>query len=122
MTIMIGRCTAGLSISRAIALRRVVDWTGFRGRGEVSVESALDRELDLVRRRAASVADSTVAELARCMARTLDDDDVPAAARVSAARVLADALDKLRELAPPIPDGDGVDDIARRRAKRRAAG
>lgn len=64
-----------------------------------------------------------VAAVARVLARVLDEDGVPATARVTAARQLLDALAELRGgvATPPAPGkeaGDGVAQLAARRAKR----
>lgn len=69
-----------------------------------------------------------VAAVARVLARVLDEDGVPATARVTAARQLLDALAELRSSsAAPAgdqtgkPSGDGVAELAARRAARRRA-
>lgn len=68
-----------------------------------------------------------VAAVARVLARVLDEDGVPATARVTAARQLLDALAELRAAAPSAgdqtgkPSGDGVAELAARRAARRRA-
>lgn len=66
-----------------------------------------------------------VAAVARKLAAVLDEDGVPATARVTAARQLLDALAELRgTAAAPAPGaagkeaGDGVDKLTARRVKR----
>jgi hypothetical protein len=65
-----------------------------------------------------------LAAVARKLAAVLDEDGVPATARVTAARQLLDALSELRATAPPAPGpvgkeaGDGIEQLAARRVAR----
>jgi hypothetical protein len=65
-----------------------------------------------------------IAAVARKLAAVLDEDGVPATARVTAARQLLDALGELRAPAAPAPAdagkeaGDGIEQLAARRVDR----
>jgi hypothetical protein len=61
-----------------------------------------------------------MAAVARALARSIDDTDVPTAKAVVADKLRSIMAD-LRKLAPVGEKGDAVDDIAEQRAKRRAA-
>jgi hypothetical protein len=66
--------------------------------------------------------ESGLAEGALAIARVMDDFETSPAEMASCLRALHAALNRLRELAPPKEAKDGVDQIAERRAKRRARG
>lgn len=68
---------------------------------------------------AASVAPG-LAALAISLAETYDDTDAPTS-RAVVARELAATMKTLRALAPVGEEGDVLDDLAARRAKRRGA-
>jgi hypothetical protein len=61
---------------------------------------------------------SALAESARALARRLDDHETSATAASLCAKVLLETLDRLRQLAPPKAEKDGVDDLASRRQAR----
>ncbi|MGQ5580901.1 hypothetical protein [Streptomyces sp. ECR3.8] len=61
-----------------------------------------------------------LAELATSLARSVDEAEAPTAKAV-AARELRAVMADLRRLAPVASKGDGVDDIAAQKEKRRAA-
>ncbi|WP_079250504.1 hypothetical protein [Streptomyces amritsarensis] len=61
-----------------------------------------------------------LAELAITLARHLDETGTPTSAAV-VGRELRATLDKLRLVAPGKAEGDGLDDLAARRAQRRGA-
>ncbi|MDI9885915.1 hypothetical protein QMZ92_16395 [Streptomyces sp. HNM0645] len=69
--------------------------------------------------RVAEVAPGQAA-LAISLAETFDDTDAPTS-RAVVARELAATMKILRALAPVGEEGDAVDDLAARRAKRRGA-
>jgi hypothetical protein len=83
----------------------------------VSVVEALERELGLMGERASG---SALAASALVLARQLDDPGVSATSKSMCARALRELLDRLRELAPEEDAGDRLDEIAARRASRRA--
>lgn len=79
-------------------------------------------EQDLKALRDPSLASSALAGVALAMARELDDESNSATSKSMCARALLDALERLRELAPEREEGDGLDDLAARRAARLARG
>lgn len=68
------------------------------------------------------LADSALAASALALARELDDDSNSATSKSMCARALKETLDRLRELAPPKREADGVDELKAERERRRAAG
>jgi hypothetical protein len=79
---------------------------------------AVERDLA---RLGGDLADSAEAAGALEMARQLDDPSNSATSKSMCQKALMDAMEKLRALAPPRKESDGVDDLATRRAERRAA-
>ncbi len=82
------------------------------------VVEATQRDLDGMPDR---VSRSGLAAVALALARELEDPFNSATSKSMCAKALMDALAALRALAPPNREADGVDDIAERRARRRAA-
>lgn len=89
--------------------------------GGVTVAAAVGRELVEIRRRAPGAADSALAALALALAAEVDDPGNSATSKSMCAKVLVDALDRLRELAPAQEAGDRLDDLSARRQRRRAS-
>ena len=87
----------------------------------MSTTEAVGRDLAELAGRAPGLDQSALAAMALVMARELDSETTTATAKANCARVLADALEQLRALAPEKPEGDKVDDLNARRSKRRAA-
>lgn len=81
------------------------------------VESAVERDLGALPE---GLAGSALAATALALAREIDGDN-SATSKSMCANSLTAALERLRALAPPEREADGVDEIARRRAARRAA-
>lgn len=84
----------------------------------LSVRAAVERDLkglpdDLAR--------SGLAVSALALARRLDDPKTSAAAAAAVQGRLADALVRLRSMVPPEVKGDGIDQLAERRADRLAS-
>ena len=77
--------------SRGVAASRA---TGSPG------EDAVRRDIDAIGEREPEVAGSGLAALALSLAREMDDPGNSATSKSMCARALADALDRLRELAP----------------------
>jgi hypothetical protein len=84
---------------------------------DASVQSAVGRELA---RRHLSPGTDPLAAIALALAEALDDTTQSAAGRATAAKQLEAVLTTIRDAAKPIK-GDAVDDLASRRANRRAA-
>jgi hypothetical protein len=82
------------------------------------VAAAVERDLAEIRRRDSDLADSALAASALTLACELDKPGNSATSKSMCARVLVDTLDRLRELAPPDEENDGLDDLARKRAAR----
>lgn len=87
----------------------------------MSVVEAVQRDLADVRTRAAALADSAIAASALVMAEALDDTSNSATSKAMCAKALREAMDRLRELAPPDEKRDRLDEITARREARRAA-
>jgi len=94
------------------------------------LEAAVRRELRELARRSPGADKTPEAETALALARAIEQrwsDEAglvlaePLAARVSAARVLNETLDRLRATAPDEKAVDRVDDLAAKRQKRRAS-
>lgn len=67
------------------------------------------------------LAESGLAATALAMAALVDDPSHSATSRSMCAGKLLDALQALRALKPPESKKDGIDDLTKRRARRRAA-
>jgi hypothetical protein len=79
--------------------------------------TAVDRDLERLPR---DLAESGLAASARALARELDRPN-SATSKSMCARALHDALDRLRELAPPERKADRIDEVNRKREERRRA-
>jgi hypothetical protein len=90
--------------------------------GVVSVLEAVERDLAEIRERDERLADSALAELAKVMARQLDAESTSATSKSMCAGKLHEALDRLRELAPPRQEDDRIEDLASRSRLRLAGG
>lgn len=80
--------------------------------------TAVERDVDSM---GGGVATSSLAASALAMARELDYPWNSATSKSMCARALTETMDRLRELAPPEKEKDGVDDLERKRAERRAS-
>jgi hypothetical protein len=87
----------------------------------MSVAKAVKRDIADIRKRDRALGDSALAASALVLAEQLDDPGNSATAKSMCARALREALDRLRELAPARKESDDVDDLAKRRARRRTA-
>lgn len=81
---------------------------------------AILADLEAIRRRAPELADSALAATAVAMAKEIEHPFNSATSKSMCARVLADTLETLRELAPPQKAKDRIDEVAARRAERRS--
>lgn len=79
------------------------------------------RDLDDIGRRDKQLAVSALAESALALAAMVDDQGSSTTSRASAAKELRETLNRLRELAPAMEEGDAVDELASRRTARSAA-
>lgn len=86
-----------------------------------AVTAAVERDLERLRARSPELADSALAASVVALARELDAPKNSATSKSMCARALIDALDRLRELAPPEREEDGLDELASRRTARRSA-
>lgn len=87
--------------------------------GRTSVISAVERDLKELRKRSPALADSAIAATAVQLAYELENPYNSATSKSMCARSLADAMDRLRELAPAEEEKDKLDDLSARRAARR---
>jgi hypothetical protein len=88
----------------------------------MSVAEAVERDLADIRRRDPTLATSALAASALALAAEIDSVGNSATSKSMCARELRDTLDRLRALAPKGEENDDLDDLAARRAKRRAGG
>jgi hypothetical protein len=79
-------------------------------------------DLEEIAGRDADLARSGLAEQALALAGMVDDVGSSTTSRAAAARELRETLDRLRELAPAVVEGDAVDELAGRRVARVAGG
>jgi hypothetical protein len=95
-----------------------------------TVSAALQRDLDEIAKIDPGLATGTLAASAMSLARTMDTESTSAAGRSQCARALRELMGQIRTLAVPSqptvdenrsPVGDTLDEIAARRARRRAA-
>lgn len=86
------------------------------------VRAAVERDLAELRRWAPKVADSALAASALVLADELDDPGNSATSKSMCARALAEAMDRLRELAPPRQEETRLDQLAAKRAARLTGG
>jgi hypothetical protein len=75
--------------------------------GDASVASAVEEDLEMIRKRDAKVADSALAAAALRMGRELDDPFNSASAKAQCARALHAHMDRLLELSPPGQEKEG---------------
>lgn len=85
-----------------------------------TVLAAVERDLARVALRDKSAAGSSLAATARTLAREMDDPDTSATAVSLCSKALRETLDRLIELAP-VDRSDRLDELARKRERRRAA-
>jgi hypothetical protein len=83
----------------------------------VSVTAAVTRELEGF---PVELAESALAATALAMAELIDDPRPSATSKSMCAGKLIDALKMLRELKPAGAKRDAIDDLTKRRAKRRS--
>lgn len=88
--------------------------------GRTMVSESVARDLAEIRKRAPSVADSTLAAAAQALALELDHPYNSATSKSMCAKALMEAVERLRELAPPPEKKDKVDNLAAQRATRRS--
>ena len=88
--------------------------------GRTSQIEAAEREVEAIRNADKDLADGALAASAISMAFEIANPYNSATAKSYCAREMRDTLDRLRELAPPEARKDGIDDLADKRAKRRA--
>lgn len=85
-----------------------------------AVRKAVEADLAEIAQTGLRPASAGLQEVARMLAKVLDDDG-PATAKVQAAKTLVDVLGQLRGAPPATVAGDGVDRIRGTRAHRRGA-
>jgi hypothetical protein len=84
----------------------------------VSVVDAVTRDIEALGSRAVG---STLAETALALAAELDKPKNSATSKSMCAKAMIDVFRELRFVAPARQEADGVDELTRRRADRRAA-
>lgn len=90
--------------------------------GPMNVVEALERELAEIGKRAPDVANSSLAATAIRLAYELQNPFNSATSKSMCSRQLMEALERIRELAPPAKEADPLDELNARRAARRAGG
>lgn len=88
----------------------------------VSVQAAVQQELDAIAKRDKALAESALAALALAMAREIDNARNSATSKAMCAGRLHDAMDRLRELAPPKAERTRLDELRDRKRQSKAAG
>lgn len=86
--------------------------------GRPSVVAETEAELEVLKTR--GDVNRALAATALVMAHELDNPKPSLAMKAIAAKELREAMDRLLELAPPKRREDGIDQIAKQRARRRA--
>ena len=86
----------------------------------MSVLESVESDIAEIAKRDKALADSGLAALAKQLAKELDSTGNSATSKSMCAKALMEALEKLRQLAPAESANDRVDELAGRRAKRRA--
>lgn len=89
--------------------------------GRADVVAAVERDIALIRKRDAALADSALAASAVALAYEMQDPFNSATSKSMCAGKLHDALKELRDLCPPEKETDAVDELGARREERRAA-
>ncbi len=87
----------------------------------MSVLEGVERDLAVVRRVDAGLADSALAASALVLARELDDPGNSATSKSMCARALLEVMGRVRELMPDAEEGDRLDELNERRRRRLAA-
>lgn len=87
--------------------------------GVVTVVEAVQRDLDRLALSLPALAVSAEAATALALARELDSVN-SATSKSMCARALVETMERLRAMAPPAKEGDGVDELEARRAARLA--
>jgi hypothetical protein len=82
----------------------------------LSVVEAVSRDLEQM----GPLGSGALAASALALAAELDDPDNSATSKSMCAKALLDLMNRLRDLAPPQRERDAIDDLAERRARRRA--
>lgn len=86
-----------------------------------AVVEAAERDVDSIRDRDRELGDSALAASAVALAFEIEHPYNSATSKSMCAREMRDTLDRLRELAPEQEqDADGLDELAKERARRRA--
>jgi hypothetical protein len=86
-----------------------------------TVVAAVQRDLDSLGRRLPRLPKTALAASALELARQMDDPQNSATSKSMCSRALIETLDRLEELAPPVKEGDRVDELAEKRSSRRSA-
>ena len=89
------------------------------GLGRMTVVEAVARDLENLAKHAPGLDESAEAATALALARELDSRN-SATSKSMCARALNETMDKLRAMAPPAKEGDGLDELEARRAARLA--
>jgi len=88
--------------------------------GHTNVIDGAGREVESIRKRDEELAESALAASAVALAREIEHPYNSATSKSMCAREMRDTLDRLRELVPPAERKDKVDEVAAKRASRRA--
>ena len=90
------------------------------GPPDLTVTSAVARDLAQMAARDPLLARSSLAMAALALAREMDDPDNSATSKSMCARALLDTMDRLAELCPPLRKGNAVDLLTAQREERLA--
>lgn len=86
----------------------------------VSVVEAVERDLVELDRRRPGLSESSLAATARALAAGLDDGRASLAMKSMASKEFRETMAALAALAPDVVAEDAIDELERRREKRRA--
>lgn len=86
----------------------------------VSLVDAVGRDVAALVVRAPALRDSALVAVALALAAEVDRPGNSATSKSLCARCVVDAMERLREMAPPVALDDAVDDLASRRSERQA--
>lgn len=89
------------------------------GLAPTRVIDATAAEIETLVKRSPELADSAMAASAIALAYQIENPFNSATSKSMCARELRETMSKLRELAPPEEEGDGIDELSARRATRR---
>lgn len=94
---------------------------GFVASARSNVIDATERDIERIRKASPELADSALAAATLALAYAMEHPYTSATAKANCHARIQEAMDRLRELAPPEQKKDDLDDIAAARARRLAS-